>query len=43
MHQPQEEAYKNIKQTETESQNFNLISIFKDSDLDSGNSDVDFD
>ena len=32
-----------IKQTEAESLNFNLTSIFEDSDSGSDNSDVDFD
>ena len=46
MHQPKQKAYKKreIKQTETESLNFNLISIFEDSDSGSdNNSNVDFD
>ena len=32
-----------IKQTETESVNFNLTSVFEDSDLGSDNGNVDFD
>ena len=45
MHQPQRKAYKKreIKQAETESLNFNLTSIFEDSDSGSDNSDLDFD
>ena len=39
LHQPQQKAYKKreIKQTETESLNFNLTSIFEHSDLGSDN------